>query len=156
MKQKKKIQTKNWLRGSYTVEGAVVFSLVFFVLAACLIAAFYVHDRAVLQAVTCEAASVSTNFLTAKERSKAAAAVKKQLKQTRLLGSRQLSGNASAGSKTVTAAWSASYPVPGIVMRYLKGNRLKIQTQWNGTIRNPSETVRKIRGAGALLAGGDQ
>lgn len=149
-------EKKTDLQGSYTVEGALVFSITFFILAALLIVTFYVHDRAVIQAVTCEAASTATNFLTSKERSAAAAKAKKQLGQKRLLGSRNLSGNAAVGSKEVVAAWKASYPVPGMVMKYLSRNVLQIQTQWNGKITKPSDTIRKIRGAGALLSGGDQ
>lgn len=150
------LEKKACLRGSYTVEGALVFSMTFFILAALLIVTFYVHDRAVIQAVTCEAASAGSNFLTAKERSATAAKVKKQLGQKRLLGSRNLSGNAAAGSKEVVASWKAVYPVPGMVMKYFSGSQLRIQTQWNGKILKPSDTIRKIRGAGALLGGGDQ
>lgn len=152
----KKTEAKNYLHGSYTVEGALVFSMTFFVLAALLIVTFYVHDRAVIQAVTCEAASVGTNFLTSKERSVAAAKVKKQFGQSRLLGSRNLSGNAAVGNKESTAIWKAVYPVPGMVMKYLSRNKLQIQAQWNGKIQTPSDTVQKIRGAGSFLIGGDR
>lgn len=151
-----KNEKKTYLQGSYTVEGVLVFSVTFFVLAALLIVTFYAHDRAVIQAVTCEAASAGTNFLTSRERSAAAAKAKKQLGQKRLLGSKNLSGNASVGSKEVVAAWKASYPVPGMVMKYLSKNVLQIQTQWNGKITKPSDTIRRIRGAGELLSGGDQ
>lgn len=138
------------------MEGALVFSMTFFVLAALLIAAFYVHDRAVIQAVTCEAASVGSNFITQEEGSSAASRVKKQMKAKRLLGSQGLSGNAAVGTKTVTASWKAAYPVPGMVMKYLAKNRLQIQTGWTSKILEPADIIRKIRGAGELLTGGDQ
>ena len=155
-KKKDSIQKMSFWKGSYTVEGALVFSMTFFVLAALLIVTFYVHDRAVVQAVTCEAVSAGSNFLTSKECSSAAAQVRKQLTSSRLLGSRNLSGTAAVGSKEVVASWKATYPVPGMVMRYLSGNTLRIQTSWKGKILDPADTIRKIRGAGEILTGGKQ
>lgn len=147
---------ENSWKGSYTVEAALVFSMTFFVLAALLITAFYVHDRAVLQAVTCEASSAATNFITKSERSTAAAQVEKQLKKKRFLGSRGISGKTAAGDREIIGSWSAVYPVPGMVRKYLSGSSLKIQTKWDSKILEPADTIRKIRDAGELLTGGDQ
>lgn len=133
-----------------------MFSMTFFVLAALLIVTFYVHDRAVIQAITCEAASAGSNFITQKEGSSAAARVKKQMKVARLLGSKGLSGSAAVGTKEATASWKAAYPVPGMIMKYLDRNRLSIQARWTSRILDPADTIRKIRGAGELLTGGDQ
>lgn len=133
-----------------------MFSMTFFVLAALLIVTFYVHDRAVIQAITCEAASAGSNFITQKEGSSAAARVKKQMKAARLLGSKGLSGSAAVGTKEATASWKAAYPVPGMIMKYLDRNRLSIQARWTSRILDPADTIRKIRGAGELLTGGDQ
>ena len=155
MNQTKRKEKKGW-KGSYTAEAALVFSMTFFVLAALLITVFYVHDRSVIQAATCEAASAGTNFYTAKERQKAAEKVKGQLQQNRLLGSRNLRGTVSVGNKNVTSGWSASYPIPGLAAGYLNGNKLQIKTSWKGKVIDAADTIRKIRGAGALLTGGDQ
>ena len=148
--------SKRGLRGSYTVEAALVFSMTFFVLAALLFAVFYVHDRAVIQAVTCEAAAAGTNHYTVKERQAAAGKVKGILKAERLLGSRNLSVEVSAGKNETEASCSASYPVPGLAAGYFNGNRLQIRTGWKGKVTEAADIIRKIRGAGALLTGGDQ
>lgn len=50
------------LKGSFTVEAAVLFSITFFVMGALILGTFYLHDRAVCQSVSCEAASAGSNL----------------------------------------------------------------------------------------------
>lgn len=147
---------KNYQKGSYTVEAAVIMSLTFFVLVSLIICTFYLHDRVVMQGAACEAAAAGSNFAAADDGSKAALAVKKQMTAGRLLGSRNLQGSTAAGSREATAAWNAVYPVPGFVMKYLTKNSLSIHQTWTCKIPDPSDTIRKIRGAGELLTGGDK
>jgi hypothetical protein len=141
-------------KGSFTVEAALVVSVTIFVLAALIICAFFVHDRAVLQSAACEAAAAGSNFASAEDRSAAAASVKKRISAERLLGSRNLEGYAATGTKEATASWSASYPVPGFVMNYFADNQLPISVAWSCRIQDPADTIRKIRGAAELLTGG--
>lgn len=146
---------KKYLKGSCTVEAAVVVTMTVCVLASLVLCAFYIHDRAVFQCAACEAASVGSGFATDSERRRAALGIVQELKGQRLLGSRSLSGNAATGSREVTAVWSAEYPVPGFAARYLGGDSLEIRTSWTCKILDPADAIRKIKGAGELLAGGD-
>ena len=109
---------KNFLKGSYTVEAAVLFSVTVFIMAGLILCTFYLHDKAVCQSAACEAAASGSNFFLQKDRSHAAAQIKKQFKQERLLGGRELSGHTAAGKKEVSARWKAVYPVPGAVVQY--------------------------------------
>lgn len=143
------------MKGSYTVEAAVVMSLVFFVLGALILASFYIHDRAVLQGFICEITAAGSNFATEKERQEAVTNVKKQITAKRFMGSRSLSGNASAGKKEVSASWSAVFPIPGFAMKYLNGNQLKIEKKWTGKVVDPAEIIRKVRGADKFITGGN-
>ena len=52
------------LKGSFTVEAAVLFSITFFVMGALILGTFYLHDCAVCQSVSCEAASAGSNLET--------------------------------------------------------------------------------------------
>lgn len=151
-RRKKQGQT---LRASYTLEAALVFSTTFFVLAAFFVLSFYVHDRAVLQSMVCETALAGSNAVTQSDRTQAAARVRKDIKQKRFLGSRNLTGNVSSGEKQVMASWKAVYSVPGFAGNYFLKNDLQIQASWNSQILYPSETIRKIRGAGEFLTGGE-
>lgn len=139
------------LQGSYTVEAAVVVSLVFFVLAALILCTFYVHDRAVFQSAACEASSAGNNFITAKERKEAMSEVKQRMTQSRFLGSKNIKGNTATGKKEASSSWSAVYPFPGFVMKFISGGRLEIRKSWSSKILNPADTIRMIRGVGELI-----
>lgn len=146
---------KNYLKGSYTVEAAVVVSLTFLVLASLIIGTFYLHDRVVLQGFVCEMAAAGSNFMTEAERKAAMEEVKRRLSANRFLGSKNLSGNAAAGKKEVTASWQSVYPVPGFAAKYISGNLIKIHQKWMCKIPDPADTIRKVRGIGELLTGGE-
>lgn len=141
--------------GSYTVEAAVIVSLTIFVLAALMIVTFYVHDRAIFQSIACETATAGSIHANQEERADAVNSAKEQVTASRFLGSQSLSGNVTSGEEEVTASWSALYPVPGFVMRYLAGGTLSIEASWSCKIVDPTDTIRLIRGAGKLITGGD-
>lgn len=142
------------LKGSFTVEAAVLFSITFFVMGALILGTFYMHDRAVCQSVSCEAASAGSNLETQKERSRAVEKLRRQFKKSRLLGSRNLNGNTAAGEKQIFASWQAVFPVPGFAMKYYAGNRLEISADWTCKVIDAADMIRKIRGAEQLLTGG--
>lgn len=167
MKSKKrtartKIRIGTWLRewgawkGSYTVEAALVLPIVLFVLAALLILAFYVHDRGVLQSLACETAVAGNNYITVSERKAAAEQVKHQAVSERLMGSKGSGGHAAFGKSEVYVRYTASYPVPGMVTRYLAGNQLQIAKSWQVHTVSPSDWIRKQRGIMRIRDGGSQ
>ena len=47
-------------KGSYTVEAAVILPLTALILAAVILAAFYIHDRSCMQGMACEIASAGS------------------------------------------------------------------------------------------------
>ena len=141
---------KKYLKGSYTVEAAVVVSMTIFVLAALILCTFYLHDRATLQAIVCEAASVGSSFATEKDRKEAMQGVVE-----RINAEHSLVGSAALGKREVTVLWNAKYPIPGFAARYLTEGELNIRKTWTCRILDPASTIRKIKGAGELLTGGD-
>lgn len=153
---KKKSSPKKSLKGSYTVEAAVVFSLTFFVLAALLLAVFYLHDCAVAQSAACEAAVSGSNFAKAEDRKAAAEEVKKQISGSHFLGSRNVTSSTTIGTKEVSAIWQGVYPVPGLAAKYLSGNRFAIRKTWKSQVTDAAEMIRKIKGIGDLVNGGSK
>ena len=149
------MKKKGVMRGSYTIEAAVLLSMITFVLAALILTAFYLHDRSVCQSTACEAAAAGNNFFRQKDRSAAAAEVKKHFTKERLLGSRSLSEKTAAGKKEVSAQWKAVYPIPGFVMKYFSNSKLVIRASWTCRNADPADAIRKIRGAAKVLTGGD-
>lgn len=148
-------QERGSLKGSCTVEAAIVVSVTIFVLSALIICSFYLHDRSVLQSQACEAAVAGSIFYKGEDRSAAAQQVKQSVTVKRLLGSRSLEGYVTTGTKESKAAWSAVYPVPGFVAKYLTANQIGISVTWASKIIDPADTIRKIRGASELLLGED-
>lgn len=146
---------KKYLKGSYTVEASIVVTMTFLVLASLILCTFYVHDRSVLQSLVCEAAAAGSNFATEEERKAAMQQVTERLNADRFLGSRNLSGSAASSGKRVTVSWSAQYPVPGFAARYLANGTLDLEGSWTCRIPDPADAIRKIKGAGELLTGGD-
>lgn len=141
-------------RGSYTVEAALVFPIVLFVLAALIICTFYVHDRAVSQSLVCEMASAGSNFITEEERQEAMDAVREQATASRFLGSRNLSLSASSGKTEANAALAADYLVPGMVIKYFAGGSLTIQKKWSSKTPDPAKAIWIMRGLKRLIDGG--
>ena len=114
-------------KGSYTVEAALVFPII-------------------LQGIACETAVAGSNYITENERKAAANQVRNQAGPERLMGSRSSQGHVAFGSSEVYARYTAVCPVPGMVMRYLSGNQLKISKSWQVHTLNPSDWIRKKRG----------
>ena len=146
---------QHYLKGSYTVEAAVVFSITFFVLAALIICMFYIHDRAVSQSAACEAAVTGSNYTKAADRREAAEKVRSLVGEKRFLGSRSVGSSAAVGEKEVNAEWNGKYPIPGFTAKYLAGNAFTIHQTWSSRVFDSAEAIRKIRGIGELLIGGD-
>ena len=147
---------KNYLKGSYTVEASLVITIIMFVLAALIFCTFYIHDRATLQAMVCEAAAVGSSFATDEEREEAVQKVVGGIEAGRFLGSRNLNGNVAMGKKEITVLWNTEYPVPGFAAKYLAEGKLEARKSWTCKILDPADTIRIIKGAGELLTGGDQ
>ncbi len=145
------MERRAYWRGSYTVEAAVVVPITFFVLAALILCGFYVHDRVVFQSIACEITAAGSNYCTEKEQKKVISDLKKSVKAKRFLGSRNISANVSSGKKEINAAFSASYPMPGMVIRYFSKGTLKIKKSWSGKREDPAETIRVLRGAERIL-----
>lgn len=146
---------KTYMKGSYTVEAAAVVTITLFVLASLILCTFYIHDRAVMQGLVCEAAAVGSSFATEEEREAALQEAVKGLTGERFLGSRELNGNATSSGKRVIVSWKAKYPLPGFAAKYLSQGELGIERSWTCRITDPAESIRIIKGAGELLTGGD-
>lgn len=141
-------------KGSYTVEAAMLMGIIITVMASLLIMCFYLHDRAVLQAMTCEIASAGNNFATEQEQQKITAELKKILTKDRLMGSRNVSQKIDADNKKVYAGWQAEYPVPGLAAKFIIQNKLGIHASWEAEKVQAADTIRKIRGIRKLVNGG--
>lgn len=137
------------------MEASVVISVSFFVLAALMFVMFLLHDRCVAQSASCEAAAAASNFSKTEEQRSAAEAVTKQVSGERFMGSGNAGGHVSVGEKEAVAVWEGTCSVPGFAAKYLSGNDFSIRGSWSSKLMAPAETIRKIKGIGTTLIGGD-
>lgn len=142
-------------KGSYTVEAALVMGIITMVMAALLIVCFYLHDKAVLQAMTCEIALAGNNTVTEKEQQKVISDLKKKLNRNRLMGSRNTDKTVKADKKAVNAVCRSEFPVPGMTARFISNNKMKIEVSWKTEKVQAAELIRKIRGVRKLMNGGN-
>ncbi len=141
---------KTW-RASYTVEAVVVVSVTVMVLGALILLTFYVHDRAVSQALVCEITAEGSNGATADKRESAVNQAKEQIRESRFLGSRDIESSASANKRKIKASFAANYPVPGFAVQYFSGGSLSIVNSWTYDVIDPAEAIRRIRAGKALV-----
>lgn len=153
-KQRQKCGDKNAWKGSYTVEAAVILPLTALILAAVILAAFYIHDKSCMQGMACEIASSGSNCITQEMRAKRVAQLRQEVKRQRFLGSRNLSASVSSGKTEVNAKIDASYPIPGMVARFFTKGSLPVQCSWKTKDVEPAKTIWQIRGVVSILGGG--
>ena len=144
---------QNGWKGSYTVEAAVILPLTVLILAAIILAAFYIHDRSTMHGIVCEIASSGSNSITQEQRTKRMEELRSRVKQQRFLGSRNLSVSASGGDTEIHAAIGGSYPIPGITARFFTKGTFSIQYSWKMKSAEPAKTIWQIRGVAGILGG---
>lgn len=144
------MKKRGW-RGSLTVEAAAVISIAFLVLGALMIIIFFVHDKAVLQGMVCETVSAGSRFALQEECLQASEDVRKKIKKTRFMGSRNISVENGIGDQTASVFASAEYPVPGMFLNFLKNGKLEISGSWSSSALKPGKIIRGIRGAELLI-----
>ena len=145
--REEKVGQDTW-KGSYTVEAAVILPLTALILAAVILATFYIHDRSCMQGMACEIASAGSNCITQEQRTKRVAQLRQEVKQQRFLGSRNLAASASS------AKLEASYPIPGMVARFFTKGSLPVKCSWKTKDIEPAKTIWQIRGVASILGGG--
>ena len=139
------------MKGSFTLEAAVLIPLTVLILAAILIASFYIHDTAVLQGNACECAAAGANALTLAQQEQRMDQTKNRIKAGRLLGSRNRSGRAGTQGEQAKAAWTAEYPIPGMGGNLFADRRIPIAVSWSQEQIRPVRKIRIIRGVSSIF-----
>lgn len=146
MAEKRKRMWKKMWKGSFTVEAALLMTMIIPVLVSLIYAAFYLHDGAVLQGIACEISAMGSNLAQEKDREDRLNRAKDQLVSSRLLGTGNKKISFELGENKISAAYSGTFAVPGLVMKFFNGNTLKIEKSWSRELYHPAESIRKIRG----------
>lgn len=143
-------------KGSYTVEASVILGILFWILGTLLISGFYMHDKEVLQSISCETAVAGSIFARQEERDGAAGHAKNSVTGQRLMGGKNLASSVTTSESQSSSEWNAVCPVPGFAARYLLQNQLNIHKSWTSKVIRAPRWIRTIRGVGELLTGGKE
>lgn len=134
------------MRGSFTVEASLLMAVILPVLAALIYTGFYIHDSALLQGAACEIASMGSNLSQEADCGRLLKQKMEELKDRRLLGTRDSEGVLSLGENQVSVSYNGDFYVPGFISHLLNGNSLKIEKAWSRKLYHPADTIRKVRG----------
>ena len=135
-------------KGSFTVEAALLFSVLIPLLVCLIYGMFYIHDRMVIQGAVCEIAA-RYGLILPKERAGTELSAGELLSE-RLLGTEQIFTENQADEHQAVLSAGGSFVIPGIAAPFMSGT-FSIKQEWNRTFRDPAGTIRKIRGIGNLL-----
>ncbi len=155
VKNTEKIKEKNKktivLQGSFTVEAALLMMILLPVLVSVIYLSFFVHDRAVLQGISCEIGAMGSNLGQEKKAEAILKEKQRELLKNRLLGTRNIRNSLSVSKTQVAVTFSGSYPFPGLIMELIGGKRLSIKRSWSRELYYPAKRIRKIRGLNELV-----
>lgn len=137
---------KKMLQAGFTVEAAMIMTILLPVLTVLIYMGFYVHDMAVIQGAACEAAAMGSNLVLEENRESILEEKVNALVTARLLGTRIGRKGLSAGKDQISVYYGGDFPIPGLIAKLVSGNELTIEKEWNRTIFHPADEIRKIRG----------
>ncbi len=139
------------LHASFTVEMSLLMTLILPALIALILIGFYVHDQNVMQGAAVEVTAMGSNLRQYEDRDGRLAELASSLCSHRLMWTRGASGSASAGSTSAQAAFSGSFPVPGLIARFVTGGSLTSGASCTRQLYRPTKLIRMARGVKFLL-----
>ena len=144
-------ETEWWQEAYFTVEAAMIMTIVLPVLTVILIAGFCLHDSAMLQSDACAAAAAASNLRTYKNRDADLNAYTSEMGQQGFIWMEESSISAQAGEKSSSAAGEGRFPLPGLIRRFFYDRMQRVSASWSRTMYHPAAMIRVMRGAKYLL-----
>lgn len=133
------------LPGSFTVEAALIMTVVLPVLLAILYYGFFLHDKGVLNGASQQiAAQADLNHWKESGTSRLSKQAKKLEKLTG--PSWKVSSSLSVNDSSVTVRYEGSMPLPGLLPSLFGKGRLNTGAGAKRTLLYPADLIRKIRG----------
>lgn len=140
------VEGNGCVKASFTVEAALLMTILLPTLVALLYMIFYVHDGSVMQGAACEAAAMGSNLILEDDRERILEEKAGGLAAGRFLGTKGTKKTVTVGKNQVSVQYSGSFSVPGLVAGLIAGNELSVQRGWERKVFHPAEEIRKIRG----------
>lgn len=135
---------------SFTVEAALLMTILLPVIICLLYLGFYLHDRGVLQGTACEITASADNHQWKNQNSSKLPRQGKAAAKKRILSVRGLSGEVRISKDDVTATFTGSISLPGLIPQLIGKKKLHISESQSRRLLRPSDVIRVIRGLEAL------
>ncbi|MCR5160778.1 MAG: hypothetical protein K6C06_03310 [Lachnospiraceae bacterium] len=142
----KKPEAARALKGEFTAEAALLMAVILPVLAALLLAGFYIHDRTMMQGAACEIAAMGSNLRLYDDKEGALQERKNTLASQGSLWTEGIKGNCRVSEEAAAAEYTGSFPVPGITAGLLLRGKASMQASWNRKLYRHTDMIRIVRG----------
>lgn len=129
------------LKGSYTVEAALVMGILLPLLAGIIYLGFYLHNDAVMKGAAYELAVLGCLQDDEEKRKTAVEERKQEIIGRAFLGLTEVRAEVSLGEEKVSASLRGTFRVPGLVMRYFCGNQLELSADAELTVADPGKQI---------------
>jgi len=136
---------------SFTVEAALLMTIIVPVLIALLITGFFLHDQGYLQGTATELCAMQSNLRLYDDAASQTEKVRKHRLKQGTLWSRNLSGAVQSSEEKAGADMDGTFPLPGLTGALLPGDLTDMSAHWDRRMYDPAPLIRKIRAAKHLI-----
>ena len=137
---------KHRIKAAFTVEAAMLMAVILPVLMAILIAAFDLHDQALLQGTVSEALSMGGNLVMYEEERAALPGLIGSLIQNGTIRAENLTSSVSASPEHVSASCSGAIDYPAFLKPFTASGSRTISAAGERIILHPPSLIWKVRG----------
>lgn len=142
------------LKGSYTIEAALLMTVLVPLLAGIVYLGFYLHNDALLQNAAYEVVVHGSLHRGEKEAAEKVEQKKEEILKGRLLGMKNIQASVDMTDKKITVEMKGTFYVPGMIMGILERNQVEISAESEMDLVNPSKTIIRLHTLKKLLKGG--
>ena len=139
------------MRASFTVEAALLMTLLLPVIVSIIYASFFLHDRALMQGAACELTAMGSTLAEETDREGRLTDLEKKLVTARLLGTEYVKSSFFAGKDRIFAEYQGTFRIPGLILSLFTGGSLEIKRSWSREVFHPADTIRMVRGLEYML-----
>lgn len=142
-------EPRRFLRGSYTVEAALLMGILLPLFVGIIYLGFYLHDCAFLKGAAYETAGCASLHLEDEKVDIPSAAA--ALASHRTLGTTGVTAGVTVGEKEAEAVYQGSFPIPGMTAQFFGAGAVNINKRMTLSTERPSKKIQKIRGAAKII-----
>lgn len=137
---------EDWMRlkGSYTLEAALLMTIILPLLAGILYLGFYLHDQAAIQNAAYELAVLGSLAGGEKDMQARMERRKQEICQETYLGIRGVKARVQMGKKKICVEIQGTFQTPGLVLRFFGEKQIRVRGASELAVINPANTIIRL------------